>query len=118
MAREPRDIRDWLNDIVSWGDQAARYVDDMSESDFLSDRRTQDAVVRCLECVGEAAGKLLSGPDREELNGLQLYEAYWARNRLAHGYYDLNMSRVWETATVSLPNLVAHVRTVLRRLDS
>ena len=116
MAEHARSVRDWLIDVVSWGEQAASYVSDIDEAAFLADRMRQDAVIRCMECVGEASRNILKDPEARTLSHLDLYQAYWARNRFAHGYYDLNMGRVWETVTVSLPKLVADARAALERL--
>jgi uncharacterized protein with HEPN domain len=47
---------------------------------------------------------------------IEFLEAYWARSRFAHGYFDLDMSRVWLTATVSAPKLVTDVEQLLKTL--
>lgn len=46
---------DYLGHIVEAMDRIHRYVDDMTESAFLDDEKTQDAVVRNFEILGEAA---------------------------------------------------------------
>ncbi|MGE0284328.1 MAG: DUF86 domain-containing protein [Rhizobiaceae bacterium] len=116
MKEQDRALRLWLEDIVAWGRRLATYVSTTSEGDFLVDNLRQDAVVRCLECIGEASRRVMSF----EANGLpkhiEFLEAYWARNRFAHGYFDLDMSRVWLTATVSAPKLVADVEQLLKTL--
>jgi len=116
MTKIVRTPRDWLSDIVAWGDQIAVYLEGIDEDAFLVDRLRQDAVVRCIECVGEASRNILKDQRSADLLHLELYQAYWARNRVAHGYYDLSMERVWETATVSIPRLVADARSMLEQL--
>lgn len=113
MARAARPLSDWLGDIVEWGERVAAYLEGVDEQAFLVDRLRQDAVIRCIECVGEAVRNIIADPRSAELSKLELYQAYWARNRFAHGYYDLSMERVWETATVSVPRLVLNARDAL-----
>lgn len=66
---------------------------------FLSDKRTQQAVIVSLIIVGEAATKVIgSFPDFT----LAHPEVPWRsmrgmrrRKRIAHGYFDLNLDVVW-----------------------
>jgi Ribonuclease HepT-like len=54
-----RDLRQWLQDIVTWEQRMAEYLLGMNEETFAVDRRTQDAVIRCLACIGEASRRVL-----------------------------------------------------------
>ena len=91
----------------------AGYLGQMTEADFLSDQMRQDAVIRCLECIGEASRRILASKLEELPPDIEFLQAYWTRNRLAHGYFDINMSRVWMTATQSAPALVADAKRLL-----
>ncbi len=102
-----RGLRAWLQDIVEWSARLEGHVADLSEADFLTDAKTQDAVIRCIICIGEAARHIMAR--KEELgvsaDNSDFFEAYWARNRLAHGYFDIDAGRVWLTAISSVPQL-------------
>lgn len=115
MRKPASDITARLRDIVFWGDRAAAYVHDMDLASFLADSRSQDAVIRCLEVVGEACGQALRiDPDLQHRHpDLELAKAYRARNRTAHGYGSIDLQTVWVTATVACPRLVAAAKTVL-----
>lgn len=52
---DPQRLPDYLRHIVDAIARIQRYVADQVESDFLADERTQDAVVRNVEVIGEAA---------------------------------------------------------------
>lgn len=92
---------------------ATSYVEGMAKDDFLSDSRTQQAVILNLVIIGEAATKLVdrhpdvanSYPDTEwrAMRGM--------RNRIAHGYYDINLDVVWETVSTALPELIEQLRS-------
>lgn len=80
----------------------------MSPSDFLADKRTQSAVVLCLIIIGEAATKIMD--QYAEFAG-QHPEIPWRnmrgmRNRIAHGYFDIDFEVVWETLQTALPELL------------
>lgn len=49
---------DLLNDIIFSIDKIESYCADISYSDFLKDNKTQDAVIRNIEIIGEAAGRI------------------------------------------------------------
>ncbi|MCO5164495.1 MAG: DUF86 domain-containing protein [Mesorhizobium sp.] len=102
-----------MNDIVLWGERLSDHVSDLTADEFLVSRLVQDAMVRCLEYIGEASHQALSSSPKAFPAHIEFAEAYWARNRIAHGYYDLEMRRVWATATISAPKLVADVRQLL-----
>jgi uncharacterized protein with HEPN domain len=84
-----------------------RYAQDMSDSAFLADDLVQDAVLRNLETVGEAARNIerdhpafataLADVPREEM--------YLMRNRVAHGYFSVDPGIVWQTLQRDRPDL-------------
>lgn len=75
-----RGVEDWLLDIVECGDKLAGYVSGLDELAFLSDEMRKDAVVRCLECIGEASRQILLSGEFDQ-SDLDLVQAYWTRNR-------------------------------------
>jgi uncharacterized protein with HEPN domain len=109
------DPEEQLQDIVHWGDRIAQYIKDYSYEAFLGDIRTQDAVIWCLEVVGEAAGEILRRDAEFEARHptIALAAAYRARNRTAHGYGSVDLATIWRSATVSAPFLVLEVRRLL-----
>lgn len=83
----------------------------MSKAEFLSDKRTQQAVIMSLIVIGEAATKVM---DEHEVFCEAHPEVPWRamrgmRNRIAHGYFDINLELVWETMQTALPDLLAHL---------
>jgi uncharacterized protein with HEPN domain len=87
---------------------ATHYVDGFSKEDFLADKRTQQAVVLNILIIGEVATKIAQNyPEFADANG----EVPWTsmrnmRNRIAHGYYDIDFDVVWDTLSLSLPPLI------------
>lgn len=83
------------------------YVHSVTESRFRHDRMRQDAVIRRLEIIGEAAGRIMKSDRRfaETLPELPLREAYEMRNFISHGYDAVDLGIVWDTITNDIPAL-------------
>jgi uncharacterized protein with HEPN domain len=101
-----------LLDIVVFGRRAVRYVAGMEVARFAQDELVQDAVVRCLGVVGEAAGRV--SPERRREHP----EVPWAsvvgmRNRLVHDYGALDVIEVFKTVSEDLPRLLAQIEPLL-----
>ncbi len=65
------------------------------QSVFLGDRKTQDAVVRNLEIIGEAVKQLSSG-FRSEHQNVPWKRISGMRDRLIHNYFGVDWNLVWE----------------------
>jgi uncharacterized protein with HEPN domain len=107
-----RDYRLYLDDILDAIRQIRSYVQGQDEEAFASDRKTQDAVIRNLEIIGEAAGKLPA--DAKEMAG----EVDWRkimglRNILIHEYFGINLPIVWDVVQNKLAPLEAACRRLL-----
>ena len=92
--------------------QAVTYVEGLAKEDFLADKRTQQAVILNIIILGEAATKLM---DNYPATVAAMPDIEWRamrgmRNRIAHGYYDINLDVVWETVSAALPDLVERLK--------
>ena len=92
----------YLLDILQSAEAIENYIAGMSRDDFLRDRKTQDAVLRRLMVIGEAAGRL-SGETSALFPGLPFRQMSGLRNRVVHGYGQIDFEIVWETVTMHLP---------------
>ena len=97
--------------------QACSYVDGSSRADFPADKRTQQAVILNIVIIGEAATKLLA--DHAEFLGrhprVPWRNMKGMRNRIAHGYFEINLDTVWETVQSALPSLIEQLPAVRAR---
>lgn len=105
-----------LDQMLQAVEQASSYIEGMSAENFLADKRTQQAVTLNLIIIGEAATRLM---DRHPSTVAAHPEIEWRsmrgmRNRIAHGYYDIDMTIVWETAVHALPELEERLRQAIR----
>jgi len=109
---------DYLAHIQEAAELACGYVVGLDEAGFEADRRTQQAVIMNLIIIGEAATKLLQEhPDFCAQHATIPWQAMKGmRNRMAHGYFDINLAVVWSTVRDALPVLSRQV-TNIRRQD-
>ena len=99
---------DYVGHIRRAAMDACEFVAGMDKPAFLADTRTQRAVVMSLIIIGEAATKLM---ERHADFVAQCPQVPWRsmrgmRNRVAHGYFDINLEIVWDTVQTALPQLL------------
>lgn len=104
MAEALRDIRDFVRGYTL--------------ERFVRDKKTVCAVIRGLEVLGEAAGKI-PAPVRAGFPEIPWTEMVGMRNRLIHEYFGVDLEIIWQTVCDDLPPLDAAVdRLVTALADS
>lgn len=100
-------LTDYLEQMAQGAADALIFTEGMDEGGFLSDLKTQRAVVMSLMIVGEAASRILSDhPEFAEANRSVPWRSIRGmRNRIAHGYFDIDLHVVWRTVA-ELPPLI------------
>jgi uncharacterized protein with HEPN domain len=107
----PRDAASLL-DILLSARLARAYVAGKTWEAFVADRQCQDAVVRRLEVLGEAARRVSVGA-RAALPGLPWRQMVGMRNRMIHEYDRVDLAVVWETVSRHLPPLITALEGVV-----
>ena len=112
---DPLRLPEYLRHILEAIERIHGYVEDMDEVAFLNDRKTQDAVIRNFEVIGEASRNIERYHKQfaEEHDYLPLGFAYEMRNALSHGYFKIDLGIVWKTIHSSLPDLYAQIKQLL-----
>lgn len=107
MSRHQERIPDYLHQILESIELIHIYLEGIEKADFFVDRQIQDAVIRRLEIIGEAASRIDKADNQfiEKYPDLQLKGAYGMRNRLSHGYDQINLDTVWLVVTEHLPSM-------------
>ena len=101
-------LPDYLDHIRQAALDACSFVEGLSRNDFQADKRTQQAVIMSLIIIGEAATKAMDAyPEFTQAHSQVPWRSMRnMRNRMAHGYFDVNLDLVWETVQQSLPSLL------------
>ena len=102
---------DALGHLLESARRLLAYLEGMDRAGFEADLRTQDAVIRRFEILGEACVRL--GPAFHAAHPAVPWRQLRAmRNVLAHAYDRMNLEVVWTTARQDVPALVAAVEAI------
>ncbi len=109
-------LSDYLDHMQQAAADACAFVQGLSREDFLEDKRTQQAVIMSLIIIGEAATKVMEGYAEFTQTHAQVPWRHMRgmRNRIAHGYFDINLDLVWDTVQTALPELLQQLPVVRR----
>lgn len=91
-------------DILDAMDRIASYIEGMSYESFLADRKTQDAVIRNVEIIGEAA-RSLPEDFTQRHEDIPWSDLVGMRNVLVHQYFGILPEVVWDVIKNELPVL-------------
>jgi uncharacterized protein with HEPN domain len=110
------DVNACLGDIRDSAAAIEEYVDGITEARFRAEPMRQDAVVRRIEIIGEAADRIMKAEPSHtvSLAGVPLTEAKLMRNKVIHEYEGVDVGLVWDTAKNDVPDLR---KTVIDAID-
>jgi uncharacterized protein with HEPN domain len=115
--KHPERVEDFLEHIAEAIDRAIEYIQRLdSVSAFQQNRRDQDAVIRNIEIIGEAASRIQKhAPEFVTAHPeLPWIEMRGMRNKMIHDYFDVNLHVVWNTVKEDLPRLKKQIDALLR----
>ena len=113
--KKPNDV-DRLNHILDAIAKIEKYLQSFDLEKFRSDGLTIDAVVRNIEIIGEAT-TCLDRRLKAQYPNIEWRFATATRNRLIHGYFDIDAEIVWNTTQNDLPNLKTEIKKILENLS-
>ena len=116
--KHPERIEDHLEHIAQAIQRATEYVEHVgSLSAFRQSQRDQDAVIRNIEIIGEAARQIQQHALEFVAAHLQLpwIEMRGMRNKMIHDYFNVDVNVVWNTVRDDLPRLKQQVDDVLNK---
>lgn len=94
----------------------SRWLDGVDKDRFLKSELLQEAVIRRLEVIGEAA-KHVSSQLKEQHPEVPWKEMSGMRDVLIHEYFGVDLEQVWETATKDVPEVARQIRTIFQKID-
>lgn len=100
-----------LRHMLDAAREAVAFAAGRARSDLDTDRMLNLSLVRLLEIVGEAA-RGLPQEFREGHSAIPWKQIAGMRDRLIHGYFDVNLDIVWQTVTQELPKLIVQLETI------
>ena len=94
-----------LRHMLDAATEALEFAGERTKEDVNSDRMFALALVKLIEIIGEAAARV-SPEGRASVPEIPWRDVVAMRNVLVHGYFDIDLDLIWDTATVDLPALV------------
>ena len=112
-------LSDYLTHLQQAASDACSYSDGLSKAAFLADKRAQQAVILNLIIIGEAATKLLKdyGAFLAQHPEVPWRNMKGMRNRIAHGYFAIDLEVVWDTVQTALPQLLERLPALRQAAD-
>ncbi len=111
MSRHEGDIR--LRHMLDHAKEAVAMVGGRTRVELDSDRQLNLSLVRLLEIVGEAAGRV-PVQERSRHPDIPWPEIIGLRNRLIHGYDSVDFDILWQILSDDLPPLIAALEKALQ----
>ena len=102
----------YLLDILIAAREARQFVSGITRQQFEQSRLHQNAVIKALETVGEAASRV-SSETMAANPRVPWSEMKGMRNRLVHGYFEVDVAKVWDTVQRDLPPLIAAIEPLV-----
>ncbi|MEK7674145.1 MAG: DUF86 domain-containing protein [Patescibacteria group bacterium] len=94
-----------------------KYLNEINYDDFAKKNRDYDAILMQIVVIGEAVNNL-SDEFKEKHQNLPWYQAVGLRNRIAHGYVDVDIEVIWKTIKEDIPILSKDISFLLESKTS
>ena len=104
----------YVLDMLIAAREAVDFAQGVTFEAFAADRRTQLSVVKSIEIVGEAASRV-DDDIRRAHPAIPWRDIVGMRNRLVHGYFDIDLRLVWDTVETDLPDLIEQLERLVPR---
>ncbi len=107
----------YIKDILEYMERAEKHIEKIKKEDFLQDNKTCDAVIRCIEVIGEAT-KNVSDNIRNKYPSIPWRDMSGMRDKIIHGYFVVDFENVWLVVKEEIPRLKPMIQKVLEDLGT
>lgn len=118
MTKRSLRASDFLEHILTAIERIERYTLEKDIAAFVQNEQLQDAVIRNIEILGEAANNIKKidpklTNDHPEVPWLVMVAM---RNRVSHAYFSIDLEIVWATIRNDLPVIKKKIQALMKRL--
>lgn len=101
-----------IQHMIDAADEALKFAENKTIDDFRNNRMLVLSIVKDIEIIGEAASKI-SPPTKVRFNDIPWKDIVGMRNRLIHGYFDVDIRVIKQTVDNDIPQLLAQLKDIL-----
>jgi uncharacterized protein with HEPN domain len=112
-----RSNREFIRDMKEAIERIQEYTTGMDYEQFLQDKKTQDAVMRNIEIIGEAVKNLLSD-FRKKYAHLDWKKIAGMRDKIIHFYFGVKWDIVWAVIKDKIPVLSEQINNIMDELKN
>jgi len=109
-----RGDKEYLKDILIACKNIIEYSVGYDFNMFMDDRKTQDAILRNIEIIGEAI-KNLSDEIKKKYPKVEWREIARTRDKLIHSYFGVDLDVVWDIITLDIPRLRQQIEEIIKK---
>ncbi len=106
----------YIKDILEHMDRAQKYTTGHDLRSFSSDDMVCDAVIRCIEVIGEAT-KNIPTDIRDKYQSIPWRDMAGMRDKVIHGYYLVDLEMVWLVVTEDIPMLMPKIKKTIEDIE-
>jgi len=97
--------------MIEAGETALRFLGNLTSEDLKDDQKALFAIIRAVEIMGEASARV-SDETRKKHSQIPWRDITAMRNRLIHGYFDVDTDIVWNTVSNEIPTLIHYLKAI------
>jgi uncharacterized protein with HEPN domain len=112
-----RGDKEFIKDIKEAIERIHNYISQMSYDTFLLDSKTQDAVVRNIEIIGEAT-KNLSNDFKKKYKDIDWKNIAGMRDKIIHFYFGVKWDIVWSVIKDKIPKFKSQIENILKEMET
>ena len=112
-----RDVNLFIQDISDNINNIESFSKNLNKEKFESNKLRQNAIIRCLEIIGEAAKNILDS-FREKYLDIPWRKVAGFRDVLSHAYFGVSIERVWNIIELDLPNIKKEIEKIIKDNNS
>jgi len=109
-----RSSLNYLKDMFISCKNIKNYLKGLKYEDFKKEPKTQDAVIRNIEILGEAT-KNISKTFKYRHSDIEWNEIAKTRDKLIHSYFGIDIDIVWDIAKNDIPKLIKKLKSILKK---
>ena len=104
--------KEYIDDILNAINSIFEYTQNITYEEFIKDKMRAEAILLNIAIIGESAGKI-SKETQQKYPEIPFPAIISMRNRLIHGYYEIDFYRVWLVIKDDLPILEKQIKQII-----